>query len=323
MDVALLVLFAPEGLFFVGLKKHERMKSILIVDDNPNVRSMLQAHLAKRYTADSAEDACAALEMVAKKNYDMIISDIEMGGMSGLDLLPKVIALQPQCAPMLITGYDIDRYIPLAVRNQIGSIMPKSVPFDFFMLDVMVDGLLWGNIFGLKRYLRVGGEVFERLCVKGSSDARSVRDWIVSRFTSRFGDAGDMNLLLDEAITNAVYHAPRNVDGSEKYVEYADVSLLPHEYVFVEYGVDSEKYAISVTDNQGTLNGSVVLDRLSRQVSGVGLRDEGGRGFHIGRIFSDAMVVNIKRLACTEVILMNYFSPQRKASRPLYINEVL
>jgi len=45
-----------------------------------------------------------------------------------------------------------------------------------------------------------------------------------------------MKLILDEIITNAVYHAPAYPDGTEKYPEYVEVKLQPDEFVYVECG---------------------------------------------------------------------------------------
>ena len=46
-----------------------------------------------------------------------------------------------------------------------------------------------------------------------------------------FDDIGELKLVLDELITNAVYHAPVTADGEEKYKEFSNIKLEPDEYV--------------------------------------------------------------------------------------------
>jgi hypothetical protein len=90
----------------------------------------------------------------------------------------------------------------------------------------------------------------------------------------------------------------------------------------VECGYDREKYAVSVTDNQGKLKKETVLYKIDRQLTGEGLLDDSGRGIHMSRLFADRMIINIDPNKRTEVILMNYFSNKYRGYKPLYINEL-
>jgi anti-sigma regulatory factor (Ser/Thr protein kinase) len=158
--------------------------------------------------------------------------------------------------------------------------------------------------------------------VRSSAESRTVRHEVVGLIAERFGSAGHLELVLDEVLTNAVYHAPARLDGRPKHERYAEVRLEEQEVVEVECGSDSEKYGVAVTDHSGRLTRETVLQRIERHVSGQGTLDEHGRGIHLSRVFSDRMIINIKPGARTEVILMNYFAPKYRGFKPLYINEL-
>ncbi|MBD3422754.1 MAG: response regulator [Chitinivibrionales bacterium] len=299
------------------------MPHILFVDDNKNIRTLMRDFFRMRnYAVSTAGDAREALEKCRNEPFDMVISDINMPGMKGHALLKEVRALLPRARTMLMTSYAIDDYITVAKRFHISSIIPKTVPINFKELQALVDGILTGKIFGLQRYLLDDGEMSETYCIRSSVEARRTRDEIVELFISRCGTAGDMKLVLDEAITNAIYHAPQLDNGERKYRELSDVTLTENEYVYVECGRDSEKYGVAVCDMQGNLNKGTVLERFERHITGRGIMDESGRGIHMSRVFADTMVININPGVRTEVILLNYLSRKYKGYKPIYINEL-
>jgi hypothetical protein len=90
----------------------------------------------------------------------------------------------------------------------------------------------------------------------------------------------------------------------------------------VTWGFDSEKYGISIVDNQGRLTKETVLYKIDRHVRGEGMLDDSGRGLHMSRLFADRMFINIMPGKKTEVIIMNYFPAKYQGHKPLYINEV-
>jgi len=79
---------------------------ILIVDDDVAVRSLLINLLDENYNCTAAESAEEAAESVesAEAVFHVIISDINLGGMSGIDLLPLVRSMSPHTAILMISG---------------------------------------------------------------------------------------------------------------------------------------------------------------------------------------------------------------------------
>ncbi len=310
------------GEIMVEKIEDQKKYRILIVDDEKAIRLMLLDYLENKYLVDTADNGDEAIRLLSKTKYDLVISDINMPGMSGPKLLSKVRENYPGTRVALITAYNIDEYIRVAKENSITNIIPKTVPFNFTELDSLVAGLLSGEIFGLSKYLMNENTILDSTWIKSTMEARATRERIIDIFNSKFGTSGDMKLIFDEIITNAIYHAPTLEDGSEKYQEFTDVTLEPNEYVYVECGFDREKYAISVTDYQGKLSKETVLYKIDRQITGEGLLDDSGRGIHMSRLFADRMIINIEPNKRTEVILINYFSHKYRGYKPLYINEL-
>lgn len=300
------------------------MYKVLFVDDEEHIRSMLLEYFGERYDVGAACNAAAALEIMERKSFHLVVSDISMPGMSAADFLREVKRLYPKTKRALFTSLNIDEYIALARQNSISSVIPKTVPFNFKEMEPVLEGLLTGEVFGVSRYLNYGESAsLGGYCVKSSVESPVVRDKVISGFQSRFGDTCDMGLILDEILANAVYHAPvKQATEAQKNDRFAEVRLKPSEYVYVNTGYDGEKYGVSVLDTQGRLTRDMVLGKMERHISGDGLLDGSGRGFHMSRLFTDRMVVNIERNKRTEIILMNYYDSKYRGYKPLYINEI-
>jgi CheY-like chemotaxis protein len=298
------------------------MAAILIIDDDKNFRALMREFFKGRYEVATAGSGAEAMTLCAGTRFDLAISDVSLPDMKGPDVLVEIRKLLPAIKAALITSYNIDDFIGMAKRYGISEIIPKTVPFNFTELETMVARLVSGDIFGLRKYLLSGATMFGPHKISSSTQGRRVRERLVKTFTLMFGSPGDMKLMLDEILTNAIYHAPHNPDGTEKYPELTDIQLQPDEYVQVEWGYDLEKYGVSVIDKQGKLTKETILSKIERQIAGTGLLDDSGRGLHISRMLSDRLIINLQKNVRTEVILMNYISKKYQGYKPLYINEI-
>jgi len=80
--------------------------SILVLDDEPIVGKRLKPALAKSgYDVDVVEDGAEALKLIDERNYDIVVSDIRMEGVDGLDVLRHVRARSPHTLVIMITGF--------------------------------------------------------------------------------------------------------------------------------------------------------------------------------------------------------------------------
>jgi DNA-binding NtrC family response regulator len=104
---------------------------ILVVDDEQLIRESLVFILNKEnYDVDEAENGLLALEKIKKESYDLVITDIEMPEMKGVELLKKIREVSPQTFVVIITAYgSLDTAIA-ALRHGAYDYILKPLEFD-------------------------------------------------------------------------------------------------------------------------------------------------------------------------------------------------
>jgi len=87
--------------------------SIVIVDDDPNILKFTSLLLGKRgYSTFPCGSAREALEVLKKGNIDVVLTDIMMPGISGIELLERIHSIDPDIPVILVTGFaDLDKAI--------------------------------------------------------------------------------------------------------------------------------------------------------------------------------------------------------------------
>jgi response regulator RpfG family c-di-GMP phosphodiesterase len=109
---------------------------LLVVDDEPEIRSVLVEWLSGQYTCDSATSAEEALALLKRQQYTLIISDIMMHGMSGLEMIPLVHAQAPETLVVMISGVQTIESAIKALRAGAFDYIMK--PFDLRQVEVIV-----------------------------------------------------------------------------------------------------------------------------------------------------------------------------------------
>ena len=121
---------------------------IVVVDDEPDVESMFRQHFRRdlrsgRFVMEFALSAFAALEQVKAipdPSLILILSDINMPGMSGLEMLPKVREARPNVPVIMITAYGDDATRKRAI--ELGAARLLAKPIDFTVLRSEIDSRL-------------------------------------------------------------------------------------------------------------------------------------------------------------------------------------
>ena len=80
------------------------MAAILIVDDDDAIRDTLYELFSMEHLCHSANTAETALAFIQEQNYDVILTDISMPGLSGLELLGLLRQSQPDTPVIVVTG---------------------------------------------------------------------------------------------------------------------------------------------------------------------------------------------------------------------------
>jgi CheY-like chemotaxis protein len=116
---------------------------ILVVDDEPDVESMFRQHFrrdlrAGRFVMEFANSAPAALAQVSSNpDPSLILSDINMPGMSGLEMLPRVKAVRPNVPVIMVTAYGDEATRKKATELGAAGFLTK--PIDFVLLRQEID----------------------------------------------------------------------------------------------------------------------------------------------------------------------------------------
>ena len=118
---------------------------ILVVDDEPDVELLFRQQFRRdlregRFTMEFAQSASAALQRITDAtgvSLILILSDINMPGMSGLELLPKAKTLRPDVPVIMITAYGDAETKRKALESGAEALFTK--PIDFASLRGEID----------------------------------------------------------------------------------------------------------------------------------------------------------------------------------------
>lgn len=113
---------------------------ILIIDDEPDIRCLLAEALGETYECTTACSAEEALALLPANKFELVISDVTMGGMSGLELIPHVRQLAPETVIMMVSAAQNIEVTIAAMRAGAFDYLMK--PFALGQLEVAVERAL-------------------------------------------------------------------------------------------------------------------------------------------------------------------------------------
>ncbi len=143
---------------------------LLIIDDELQIRSLLVDLLGPVYDCSEASSAEDALTALSQETFDLVISDIDMGGMSGLELVPRVHSLSPDTVVVMISGNQDIEFAINALR--VGAFDYISKPIDIRHVEASVErALRHGSLLKEKRLYK---EQIEHLLQQRTAEV----DWL-------------------------------------------------------------------------------------------------------------------------------------------------
>ena len=107
------------------------MFKILVFDDDKSLRRILEFNLSEEgFEVSTAEDGVSALEALKAAEFDLLLTDIQMPGLDGMELLRKVKAQYPQTEVIMITAFGTIESAVEAMRGGAVDYLTKPVDLD-------------------------------------------------------------------------------------------------------------------------------------------------------------------------------------------------
>jgi len=117
---------------------------ILVVDDEPDMEALFRQQFRRdlrsgrfdmRFAA-SATDALQLIAMATDRDIILLLSDINMPGMSGLEMLPRVKAARPELPVIMITAYGDAETRKRAIEGGAEGVLAKPIDFPGLRLEI-------------------------------------------------------------------------------------------------------------------------------------------------------------------------------------------
>ena len=118
----------------------ERDRRILIVDDEQMLRSLFSMQLSGSYLCDTAANYNEAVSLLGRQTYSLVITDLIMPGLGGIELMREVHARFPDTAVIIVSGVDRPQRVLDALR--LGAYDYLMKPFDGEALELSVERAL-------------------------------------------------------------------------------------------------------------------------------------------------------------------------------------
>ena len=200
-----------------------KSRNILIVDDEQIIRNVLKRKVEQSSTHKvfTADDGRPALEIFKQEQVDLVISDLMMLEMSGIELLRNLKQIDPRVPVIIITGYgtldDAIEAIHLGAEDFI------KKPFDINQVLETIE----------KTFRKIAEQADQREAIKYITDEQIVIDvpndfdyintvinYIFSHLRARWlvtdEQLHDVKICLYEALSNALEHGNLGISGDEK-----------------------------------------------------------------------------------------------------------
>lgn len=109
----------------------ETSMRLLVVDDEPIVGKRLKQVFDKiGFEIETYTDSATALAAVAEKSFDIVVTDLKMEGIDGIEVLKRVRAMNPETRVIIITGYASADTAELAQEHGVFAFLAKPFRLD-------------------------------------------------------------------------------------------------------------------------------------------------------------------------------------------------
>ncbi|MEJ7849051.1 MAG: hybrid sensor histidine kinase/response regulator [Pyrinomonadaceae bacterium] len=216
---------------------------ILVVDDSATVRRMFSKCLEYQYECLEAESVQDALTLLRHTEFALVITDIIMPGMSGIELLRKIIETYPDTAVIVVSGVDRPQRALDAVR--LGAFDYLIKPCDLDVLELTVERALERRTLlnNAQRY-KADLEARNNELVSGKLQLERLQEQIVH--SEKMASLGQLAAGVAHELNNPVGFIYGNLDSLRNTVE--DLKELVDFYEAIDVNPDTAAAAAALKD---------------------------------------------------------------------------
>lgn len=187
---------------------------IVIVDDDVQVRESLHGFIAESgYEAYGFDNACEALLFLVDQDVDLVLTDIRMPGMDGMELLERALAVKPDIPIILITAFaDIDLTVTAIKKGAFDFIFKPYDPAH--LLKALEKGVTYRRLRLSELHYR---EDLERAVEERTLELKKAHDLLLQ--SEKMALVGQIAAGIAHEINNPVGFISSNLESLNKYTE--------------------------------------------------------------------------------------------------------
>ncbi len=240
------------------------MSRILVIDDERSIRNTLKDILEfEKYQVELAEDGYKALELLKTNDFDVILCDIKMPGMDGIEVLQKVEELKPDTPVVMISGHgNIDTAVE-SIKKGAFDFIEKPLDLNRLLITLR-NAMDKSTLITETKVLRK--KVNKRFDIVGNSLAiQKVKDMVdrVATTDARVLITGS-NGTGKELVARLLHEKSNRVDGP--FIE-VNCAAIPSELIESElFGHEKGAFTSAIKQRKGKFEqatgGTIFLDEI-------------------------------------------------------------
>jgi CheY-like chemotaxis protein len=310
------------------LSRDVKMPSVLVVDDLPADRHLVAEYLKDDFDLWFAADGAEALERLEQEIPDLVVTDLIMPGMNGLELVRTCRGRYPLMPVILMTSRGTEETVVEALRQGAASYVPKHA-FPRRLVSTV------RNVLAVSGRRRRRSRVMECMtctaCAFTLSNNSTLIHPLIAYLQERTSDLGvcdesdrtRIGVALEEALANALYHGNLEVGselrGEDEKAYHALVVERMHAPPYRDRRIHveatmSRQHACFVVRDEGT---GFDPSTLPDPTDPANLEKASGRGLLLMRTFMDEVAYNDHGNAVTLTKRRRADAPSAGANSPL------